>query len=63
MADQEAELAALHQEKDASDSDWEQRLKEAVDSAEQWKAFAEKLGNEKEKLCAEIGDVEGELQV
>ena len=63
LAGQEEKLVALQQDKDASDSDWEQRLKEAVDSAEQWKAFAEKLGSEKDSLSAQIGDLETQLQV
>lgn len=50
MDEKAALLERLHQEKHASDADWENRLKEAVDSAEQWKEFAEKLGREKADL-------------
>jgi hypothetical protein len=48
------ELAGLQQERGDSDADWEMRLQEAVDSAEQWKAFAEKLGKEKGEMDAQL---------
>ena len=63
LASSEAKLVALQQEMDASDADWERRLKEAVDSAEQWKAFAEKLGSEKAELQPLVADLEQQLQV
>ena len=47
----------------ASDADWESRMKDAVSSAEQWKAFAEKLGAEKEALQSTLASAEQQLQV
>lgn len=38
-------------------------LQEAVDSAEQWKAFAEKLGKDKGQLEARLAELEQQLQV
>lgn len=38
-------------------------MQEAVDSAEQWKAFAEKLGREKGDLDAQILKLQDEVQV
>ena len=57
----EAEVA--EQEKAASDADWEIRLQEAVDSAEQWKEFAEKLGKEKAELEPQLRELQQEYQV
>lgn len=53
----------MQQDLEASSSDWESRLQEAVDSAEQWKAFAEKLGGEKGNLDSEVVKVREQLQV
>lgn len=63
LSEEKAALVALHQEKDTADKDWEQRLAEAVDSANQWKAFAEKLGSEKSDLDKQCLSLEDQLHV
>lgn len=55
--------ARLQQEKAAGDAEWEARLREAVDSAEKWKGFAEQLGGEKTSLSESIADLQQQLQV
>lgn len=57
------ELVGLQQERADSDADWEMRLQEAVDSAEQWKAFAEKLGKEKSKIDAQLTILQVQAEV
>lgn len=47
----------------ASDADWEARMKEAVSSAEQWKEFAEKLGADKDATEATLAAAQASLQV
>jgi len=56
-------MAGLQQERSDSDADWEMRLQEAVDSAEQWKAFAEKLGKEKGEIDAHLSRLQVQAQV
>lgn len=51
------------QEKESSDAEWDARHQEAVDSAEQWKAFADRLGSEKEAVQQQLAAVSAELQV
>ena len=63
MESKSAQLDAAQQEKGASDADWELRLQEAVDSAEQWKAFAEKLGREKGELDSQALELQERVQV
>ena len=57
------EMEAWEQEKAASDADWETRLQEAVDSATQWKEFAEKLGKEKGELDTQLAGLQSSVQV
>lgn len=61
--EKEAQLAAVHEQRAASDADWEARMKEAVSSAEQWKEFAEKLGVDKNATEAALAEVQASLQV
>ena len=56
-------MEAWEQEKAASDADWETRLQEAVDSATQWKEFAEKLGKEKSELDIQLAGLQNSVQV
>lgn len=57
------EMAQAARERVESDADWESRLQEAVDSAEQWKEFAEKLGKERSSLQAQLADLQGRFEV
>lgn len=63
VSERATRLERLEQDKAASDADWESRLQEAVDSAEQWKAFAEKLGKEKGELEALLADLQKRTEV
>jgi hypothetical protein len=56
-------LAKTQEEQQASEADWEARMKEAVTSAEQWKEFAEKLGADKEATEAALAEAQTNLQV
>ena len=51
------------QEREASDADWEQRLKQAIDSAEKWQAFAGSLGSDKAALQAQATTLADQAQV
>ena len=51
------------EEQKASEAEWDTRHQEAVDSAEQWKAFADKLSSEKENLQQQLNGCTAELQV
>ena len=56
-------LRALHQTStEASEADWEGRLNSAVESAEQWKSFADKLAAERAQLDAELATARAEAQ-
>lgn len=47
---------------EASEADWEGRLKSAVDSAEQWNAFADKLTAERAEVDAELATTRADVQ-
>ena len=47
---QQEQAEAKAREVEASDADYKQRLDESITSANQWKAYAEKLGTDKESL-------------
>jgi hypothetical protein len=47
---------------ESSEADWEGRLKSAVDSAEQWNAFADKLAAERGALDAELAGAREDAQ-
>jgi len=47
---------------ESSEADWEGRLQSAVDSAEQWKAFADKLAAERGALDAELAGARADAQ-
>ncbi len=55
-------LDSSRQERESSDAEWDARHQEAVDSAEQWKAFADKLTKEKEEQ-QQLASASSELQV
>ena len=59
----QAALDSSKQEREASDAEWDARHQEAVDSAEQWKEFADKLGKQKEEQQQQLDAVSAELQV
>ena len=61
--EKQQELSGLQRERADSDADWEMRLQEAVDSAEQWKAFAEKLGKEKGEIDAQLSRLQIQTEV
>ncbi len=56
-------LDSSRQERESSDAEWDARHQEAVDSAEQWKAFADKLTKEKEVQQQQLASASSELQV
>ncbi len=56
-------LDSSRQEREGSDAEWDARHQEAVDSAEQWKAFADKLGKEKEEQQQQLATASADLQV
>jgi len=56
-------LDSSRQERESSDAEWDARHQEAVDSAEQWKAFADKLTKEKEEQQQQLASASSELQV
>ena len=56
-------LDSSKQERESSDAEWDARHQEAVDSAEQWKAFADKLTKEKEEQQEQLTSASAELQV
>ena len=47
---------------ETSEADWEGRLKGAVDSAEQWNAFADKLAAERTEVDAELAAARADAQ-
>jgi len=57
------ELASLRADKEADAADYEQRLQEAVDSAEKWKQFAEGVQAKAGELGEQLAGVQAELQV
>ena len=56
-------LDSSRQERESSDAEWDARHQEAVDSAEQWKAFADKLTKEKEEQQQQLASASSDLQV
>ena len=54
---------AAAQEREASDADWEQRLKAAIDSAEKWQAFAGGLEADKGKLELQAVELAAKVKV
>ncbi len=56
-------MDSSRQERESSDAEWDARHQEAVDSAEQWKAFADKLTKEKEEQQQQLASASSELQV
>lgn len=56
-------LDSSRQERESGDAEWDARHQEAVDSAEQWKAFADKLTKEKEEQQQQLASASSELQV
>ncbi len=63
LTEKEGQLASAQEKAQASDADWEGRMKEAVSSAEQWKEFAEKLGADKDAAEAALASAQASLQV
>lgn len=59
----QAALASNKQEQDSNDAEWDARHQEAVDSAEQWKEFADKLSKEKEEQQQQLAAASADLQV
>lgn len=58
----QAALASSKQEQESNDAEWDARHQEAVDSAEQWKEFADKLSKEKEEQQQHLASVSAHLQ-
>ena len=56
-------LASNKQEQESNDAEWDARHQEAVDSAEQWKEFADKLSKEKEEQQQQLASAFADLQV
>ena len=56
-------LGTSRQERESGDAEWDARHQEAVDSAEQWKAFADKLAKEKEEQQQLLATASTDLQV
>lgn len=56
-------LASSKQEQESNDAEWDARHQEAVDSAEQWKEFADKLDKEKEEQKQQLASASADLQV
>lgn len=56
-------LASNKQEQESNDAEWDARHQEAVDSAEQWKEFADKLSKEKEEQQQQLASASADLQV
>ena len=59
----QSQIEAERQDHEAAIADWERNHHEAVESAEQWKAFADKLTADQEALRAELGAERQQLQV
>ena len=59
----QAALASSKQEQESNDAEWDARHQEAVDSAEQWKEFADKLSKEKEEQQQKLASASADLQV
>lgn len=59
----QAAYDSKQEEHKVSDAQWDARHQEAVDSAEQWKEFADKLSREKEDQQQQLNSVNAELQV
>ena len=59
----QAALASSKQEQESNDAEWDARHQEAVDSAEQWKEFADKLSKEKEEQQQQLASASADLQV
>ena len=59
----QCQIEAERQDHEAAIADWERNHHEAVESAEQWKAFADKLTADQEALRAELGAERQQLQV
>lgn len=55
-------LASSKQEQESNDTEWDARHQEAVDSAEQWKEFADKLSKEKEEQQQQLASASANLQ-
>lgn len=56
-------LASSKQEQESNDAEWDARHQEAVDSAEQWKEFADKLSKEKEEQQQQLSAASADFQV
>lgn len=56
-------LAGSKQEQESNDAEWDARHQEAVDSAEQWKEFADKLSKEKEEQQQQLSAATADVQV
>ena len=54
---------AAERKRAAGEAELETRLQEVVDSAEGWKAFAEKLGKERGALEAQLTSLTAQLEV
>ena len=59
----QSQIEAERQDHEAAIADWERNHHEAVESAEQWKAFADKLTADQEVLRVELGAERQQLQV
>lgn len=59
----QAAVASSKQEQESNDSEWDARHQEAVDSAEQWKEFADKLSKEKEEQQQQLASASTGFQV
>ena len=59
----QAAVASSKQEQNSSDAEWDARHQEAVDSAEQWKEFADKLSKEKDEQQQQLASASKGLQV
>lgn len=59
----QAAYDSKQEEHKASDAEWDARHQEAVDSAEQWKEFADKLASEKEIQQQQLDSSNADLQV
>ena len=53
----------MRSEREADAAEYERRLQEAVDSAEQWKQFAEGLQAKQAALAEQLAGLQAELQV
>ena len=58
-----ADMATGAREREASDADWEQRLQQAIDSAEKWSAYANDLEKDKNSFQSQAGDLAAQLKV